>query len=727
MIKKLVTGVLAVLLAVSLLMPVGVVRAEKETEHKTEYEPCDVVLVLDTSGSMKSSDRNRLVLKAVQKFANMMPADECRVAVVGFNDVATVYTTENGQPAFCEMSELNSLDKVKQATSAIKYSGYTGIGNGLIEAVNLMKNNEKAGNNKAIILFSDGVDDLRTELKYQECQDNLTDAVLWAKQNECKIYSVGFNYLTKSGSSLGKEGLEKLNFITDSTGGITQVVDSLKGIEDTFIQFVANIFNLNYIPLSVVGGEVEINVTPGVMEMNLRIACDDKSQLKNATISLIDAQGNSVELKNSDRVRYDEEENSISIKVIGPECGKWMLKIVGIADDDIKIGLLNHYDLVFKAYAQVPKGNPENTAYSGDEVKIGCKIESEGGSSNSTIYQYITKSVAYVSPRTNPDKQTEVKLEYNQDANELQGSFKVSETAIHDVSIVVETDFFSKTIPLSVESGNKPLEISGSIANQKVKVKKSIAIDDIYQYVKDVEGDKIEASISNVENAKVASVKVDGDKIIVDGLKWGSTLVTVMYKDAQGNVQTLDFSVQVQDPIKVALLSMIPVIIIIAIVIIVFFALQKTRLIDGRFEIGPVAMVVDGKTITTSKFLPAIDARVLFRGHKTLKAVMKKYATKIRARVVLTEDQEEALQMLFIRTGNRNRLSTILNSIVFKGTFFGKKGFIIEIPKGQPVKLDDQEEGIAVKYKVSNSRDFTLKIKVPDGTEVRINMNYIRR
>lgn len=716
-----------VLFVTMALSPMQVVRAE---EMEEKYQPVDVVLVIDTSGSMKKSDEQRLVMKAIRMFANMMPAEDSRVAIVGFNEEAVSYTTANGKPAFLELKDMKNVKKLRSILNDIKYDGYTGVGNGLKEAVKLIQDNKRDDAQNAILVFSDGVDEMRSQVKYQECQDNLTDALLWASQNNCPIYPLGFDYLVKGGSSLGTEGLAKLDNIAAKSKGFSRVVKNIDDIEDNFVQILADICNLKYVPIGEVPGdgghhEIPIDVTAGIVEMNIRIACNTAEALKSGTIQLKAPDGTEVDLKDSDDVRYDVEAYSASIKVMKPTNGEWTLILDGIKGDEIKIGLLNHFNIDLKGYAKVPEGNPKNTAYVGDEVQLVCEIESENKQSDmDAVYKELTSVVATVTPRTNPDKSSEVELSY--DGTALSGTVKIKETSIYDVHVVVDSPYFKKSVSFEIGSGNKALELTGKkLENQEVKVKKSITVKDIYKCVSDAEGDKITATNVSVEKAKVASAAIKDDKIVIDGLKWGSSIVTVEFTDEQGNTQTVDFSVKVKDPVKVALLSMIPVLLVLIAIAVILMLLQGTRRVSGTFDIGPVVMMLEGNKITIGKVM-SFPGHVLFNRNKTMKGFMKKYAVKTKTQSFISQDQYDALDQLFVRAGS-DSLANELNGIVFKGTFFGKKGFTMVIPAGLQVALNDQPMGTAMKYKVNRSQSIRLTVRKKNGIQAVINIDYEMR
>lgn len=288
--------------------------------------PIDVVLVLDRSGSMLKSDPGNMVMDAVQAFANMMPATNSRLGIVGFTDTATLYT-----PDFINMSEVNAADQVKAVTqqAQVDPKGDTASGNALAKAEELFESKGRPADQaeRAILLFTDGVDDLDADDKKTENETNLDKALLWASGGDVAVYPIGFNYQSSDGKdSLDGNGQERLKKIAVETGGEVTMVTTLDEIEDQFSIILAKMCELRYKTVGEVPGdgghhEIPIDVTSGVVEMNIRIACKTADAISNGSLTLTDPDGHATELSNSDTVRYDLEQKAASIKVLRPKLG----------------------------------------------------------------------------------------------------------------------------------------------------------------------------------------------------------------------------------------------------------------------------------------------------------------------------------------------------------------------------------------------------------------------
>ena len=741
--RRITGGFLAVVLMLSVLFGAHMARADQGGQGN--YTPIDVVLVIDNSGSMKIADPDRMVFQAVRTFANMMPASDSRLGIVSFTHEAKIYTAVNGQPSFLPMKDAASVDSVRDYSENTEIDGKadTAIGNGLKAAVSMFETSGRplSEASRAILLFTDGVDDFENEPAGDqerlaiEADGNLKEAQVWCKNNGCPVYCLGLNYALSDGKdSINDQGKQKLQNIADATGGNVQYVTSANDIEDDFSKILATMCELTYNPIQKIDGdgarhEIPIDVTAGIVEMNIRISCSTADALRNGTISLTDpagqavlslAQGNA-QVSPGGAVRHDTERTTESIKVIAPDIGRWVLVIDGVTGDEIKIGLLNHYQISLEASLAVPAGNAPNKAYKGDTVTISAVLMDNGVSADPSIYDEVVTAEAVVTPRSGGQPSTVALLPAG---GSLEGSFTIPEESIYDVAIRVATAAFEKTAALVIETDNHPLTLTGAmIEKQQVDVGKTIKLPDLTKtYVRDEEGDPIYVSASCDEPEKL-QLTLEGDTLVLKGLKWGNEIVTLEFKDAQGNAVQLDFTVYTRDLVKIILLSSIPFIIAAVLAILAILALLRTRRVAGVFEVGLIQMSRGGYHVTVGKPV-RMKAVSCARGRKTsMQSFMQKYAMQIVVDPTLTMEQQQFLNEFFMGVG-MNQTPLILSKIAINGTILGKRGFVLTIPAGLPVRLDNLQPMTAVKRRIQGMKSFTLEIRCANGDVSRITITY---
>ena len=513
--------------------------------------PIDVVLVLDRSGSMLKSDPDNMVMGAVQAFANMMPAMNSRLGIVGFTDTATLYT-----PDFINMSEVNAADQVKAVIqqAQVDPKGDTASGNALAKAEELFESKGRPADQaeRAILLFTDGVDDLDTDDKKTENETNLDKALLWASGGNVAVYPIGFNYQSSDGKdSLDGNGQERLKKIADETGGDVTMVTSLDQIEDQFSIILAKMCELRYKTVGEVPGdgghhEIPIDVTSGVVEMNIRIACKTADAISNGSLTLTDPDGHATELSNSDTVRYDLEQKAASIKVLRPKLGKWTLAMDGITGDSIRVGLLNHYSITLSARLDVPDGNEADTGYVGQKVGIVCQIIDEKQTVDKNYYKEVTDAKATVTPKDGQPE--EVKLAYSDGA--LRGEYAVTSAADCSVHVEVASDYYDKTADLVLHGREKPLSLTGAaLENQSLQVGQTTAIRNLMDLVQTTDAEHVSISVKSVSSPSVADAQVDGTTLNLTAKAAGETDITLAWVDQTGKELTAVCHVSVRAPI----------------------------------------------------------------------------------------------------------------------------------------------------------------------------------
>lgn len=593
--KKILSVLLCAVFVIMSVFCVSVNAAEIETE-KT-YKPLDLVVVVDSSGSMKDSDKERTALAAVRMLVNMMPAEGSRVGIVSFNKTATVLTKDaKGSNSMLSLENLTDVATIKKNVSDIIYNGGTGIGNSVFEATELLKANKSDERTQAIILFTDGVNDFGNDaIALSNCEENESTALLWAKKNDCPIYCVGYDYIKSDGtSSMGKngEGLKKLKNISSTTQGSFKSINSIEEIEQLLIEFLADVCDLNYTTVATIPGdggkhECIIPISPSVVEANIRIAGGNENSIANGKIQLFDPNGNEIELRNSNNVRFDTDATAASIKVTMPKTGEWILVVEGVTGDDIHVGLLEHFKMNLTSQLTFPNDNPEGIAYSNDEIGIKAWLTYDGVDLNDTaIYDSVKSATAVCVPRANPENKKIITLQ--RDGLSYVGSFVIPQDCYYDITIRLDWDTVYREDTLEIRSNNKPLYIKGQIPDVKVNKNKTITLSDIYQYVDDDEKDKITASISAISSPGVADVSINGDDLIFVGKKMSSSLVTVAFTDAQGNVAETTLKVKVNDPLVWITLVLIILLGIAIAIIVPYVAYLKSLKIRGKLYLTQV-------------------------------------------------------------------------------------------------------------------------------------------
>lgn len=116
----------------------------------------DIVMVVDNSGSLTTTDPTNVRFTAIESMLASLPeASDLRLAYVWFSDAAT--TAVN-------LAEVKvSRPKIRTAIASPPTLGSTGIGFGLKNAIDELKANGKSGATKMILLFTDGMENMSSD------------------------------------------------------------------------------------------------------------------------------------------------------------------------------------------------------------------------------------------------------------------------------------------------------------------------------------------------------------------------------------------------------------------------------------------------------------------------------------------------------------------------------------------------------------------------------------
>lgn len=242
----------------------------------------DVVLAIDSSGSMYSNDINGLRKEAAKLFVDKL-GDKDRAAIVDFDDSAIVN---------CPMT--NNKDDLNSAIDKIDDFGGTNISNPISKGISLLTQDQESKNKfKFIILLTDG----------QGYYNNNYSTL--AKENDIQIYTIGL------GSGVDENLLKSIAEATDGAYYFAASSDELLGIYE------------------MAAGETIDYVTDsnhdGISDYYTKLMCEGKIKLSTGAgifegISYEKVQANSDYdgdgLKNGEEVKVEKlSENRVAFKM----------------------------------------------------------------------------------------------------------------------------------------------------------------------------------------------------------------------------------------------------------------------------------------------------------------------------------------------------------------------------------------------------------------------------
>ncbi len=190
------------------------------SSYSNDEEPLAIVILIDTSGSMKpvgNQDPLGDAVKAASEFINQLNADDY-VAVISFADEVTV------------LQELTTdKSNISSDLQSLKADGATVMNDAIVTALNLLTNRSER---RAIVLITDG----RPEgaQKY-----DFNNALNLAAARSIPIYPIGFGDVDKG----------QLQKLAEMSGGIEQIEPDSQELSNAFSSILALFrekYNLTY-------------------------------------------------------------------------------------------------------------------------------------------------------------------------------------------------------------------------------------------------------------------------------------------------------------------------------------------------------------------------------------------------------------------------------------------------------------------------------------------------
>jgi len=296
-------------------------------------EGIDVILVIDTSGSMRNTDPERIALEAASLFMNMMETRHSRIGIVGFSGVT--HSVMELSPIY----EVSTRREIRNAVSNFVYHGWTDVGLALRTAAEMLINNPVETNSPMILLFTDGRIEL-PEWYGRTVEDSYEDA-WWAVNSMygiAPIYTIGLNY----------DGTVNVGFLQEiaaRTQAESFVIEDAALLPELFHEIFAS-----HIRSSI--HEIDTIFTDGETFTDVIIPIPSYFVAEANIIMLTSRPITEIRLFNAmgQEIIFDDNMHTLTtanrysmIKILEPQIGDWLLRVRGLPEDRITINLIYNY------------------------------------------------------------------------------------------------------------------------------------------------------------------------------------------------------------------------------------------------------------------------------------------------------------------------------------------------------------------------------------------------
>lgn len=193
-------------------------------------EGCKVVVALDVSGSMVTTDEDRLSIEMIQMMIDLSDVQD-EIAVVAYNDFI-VY-----ESPLLSMDKKENRDKLKSDLEQLAFSGETDNGLGMKTAVNILAESTEDSKQSYVLFISDGKTDLANSQSDRTEQESEND---WNNSGELALQK-GININTISFVNQYSQDTNQMTVISTKTGGNSSVVANplqfMKAVTQTWFSY----------------------------------------------------------------------------------------------------------------------------------------------------------------------------------------------------------------------------------------------------------------------------------------------------------------------------------------------------------------------------------------------------------------------------------------------------------------------------------------------------------
>lgn len=395
----------------------------------------DFVLVLDCSGSMRASDQDNLVMNAAKMFADMLPVEDARLAVIAFGneyggdagwydlnqiealkgDMEEKPLAQNQVKLAMDLTDITEQDQKKAAkmciekvlTEEIDGEKYTPIGYALETACQVLEEHETETKSAAIILMSDGR--LCGQAESDSYDNGLKSysvdrAVDMAREKGWTIYPLELNMdglNDEGGDYKCKRAAYEMRKHIPETSGDHIVLHSATEAQSAFTRIFEAFFKAQQDPINSSSADKSYTVSIGelVAETNIILEGTDDEIESVEKVVITDPNGNEMLWGEDFEQQIIFEERYIAVKLLAPTPGEWIVTIYGAEDTELNAYAVSMHELKLMLYAtanetELHKGatvyfeaqfkyhnKPYTSSYVYEKYPVMLYIEGAGGKS----------------------------------------------------------------------------------------------------------------------------------------------------------------------------------------------------------------------------------------------------------------------------------------------------------------------------------------------------------
>ncbi|MEA2080556.1 MAG: VWA domain-containing protein [Pseudomonadota bacterium] len=267
----------------------------------------DAVLVMDSSGSMAKNDPKKLRVPAAKLFISLLDSED-RIGLISFSD--------NGYPVLHLTTPIgDSNARILASADKVSSKGvYTNLYAALSKGIEMLGKEGKEGQEKMLVLMSDGKMDVGDSDEDWALTQKLQDELLQvARDKGIKVYTIAFTEASD---------VELLKQVAKETGALFKLARSDQDLHEVFSAIFESAKDPDMLPIE--GGEFMVD---GSIEEVTIVASKEREDVR---IYLQSPDGSKLGAENAgDELKWFLSQHFDMITLRKPEPGAWKLLFTG--------------------------------------------------------------------------------------------------------------------------------------------------------------------------------------------------------------------------------------------------------------------------------------------------------------------------------------------------------------------------------------------------------------
>ena len=412
--------------------------------NSPDREGADIIILMDSSGSMKKTDPRNYRQPATKLFVSLLGESD-RIGIVSFGDTAKVLvslienTKKNREALFNAVGKVSSRESSTNIYDAVK------------KGFDQLKSKPSPKKNRIIILMSDGKLALGSKEKDEAAFAGLFRILPELAISNIKLYTVAFTEMSD---------VKLIEDMAKETGGFFRFAKNDKDIHIIFASIFEKIKSPDTVPLEGEAFEIDKNIKDLILLINKNIP--------GTSTELIDpSRGKHTSTKYEKNIEWYTSDTFDMITVKEPAVGRWKVKLS--TTEGNKVYVITNLNL--KSFFD------KSFVYKGDKVKIGVWLEKNGTIlREKDVLRQASFSSEIVTP---PGKSLKLDLldngAYGDDKADdgiHSCEFVVTDTGEYTIKIAAKSIILKREKVIQFKAVSKPLQMAKQITASNPRLKK---------------------------------------------------------------------------------------------------------------------------------------------------------------------------------------------------------------------------------------------------------------